>query len=241
MRLVAAFLALALAAPAAAQNARLELRPGETLLEVEARGHQQSRPDVMTISAGVVTTGASAAEALRQNSILANRMIELVRSRNVGERDVRTTELRIAPRFERRPRGEDDDPEIGRRIIGYVASNRVELRLRDLGRAPELLDALLQAGANSVQGPRFSLSNERPARLAAQRDAVRLAREEAEIYADALGMRVTRVLRVSERSRSTGDGDAIIVTGSRIPAPPIEPGEIETEVRVWVDFALAPQ
>jgi uncharacterized protein len=241
LRLVAALLALAVAAPAAAQNARLELRPGETLLEVQAEGSELSRPDVMTISAGVVTSGASAAEALRQNSILANRMIEVVRARNVAERDVRTTSLRIVPRFERRPRSEDEDLETGRRIVGYVATNTVELRLRDLGRASELLDALLQAGANNVHGPSFSLSDARPARLAAQRQAVRLAREEADAYADALGLRVARVLRVSERGRSTSDGEAIVVTGSRIPAPPIEPGEVETEVRVWVDYALAPR
>lgn len=241
MRLVVVFLALALTATgASAQNARLELRPGETLLEVEAEGVHLDRPDVMTISAGVVTTGATAALALRENSAVANRLIEAVRAHGIVPRDVRTAELRIRPRFAPRDRNAGDEEE-DRRITGYIATNTVELRLRDLTRAPQLLDALLQAGANSVRGPSFSLSDERPARLAAQREAVRLAREEAEVYAQALGMRVGRVLRLSERGRNMEAENYIVVTGSRIPAPPIEPGEIGTEVRVWVDFALAPQ
>jgi len=72
---------------------------------------------------------------------------------------------------------------------------------------------------------------------------VELARQEAETYAAALGMRISRVLRVSERSRDRGNqGDYITVTGSRVSrGPPVEPGEIDTKVRIWVDFALAPK
>lgn len=249
MRLVTRALALAfaftaVAAPgaAAAQEVSIDLAPGETLLEVEAEGVSANRPDVMTIAAGIETTGPTASEALRRNNEVANRLLEVIRSRRVDARDIRTTILRVRPQYEReRP---DDDGERERRIIGYSATNTLELRLRDLTRAPELLDALLSAGANNVSGPSFSLSEERPARLAAQRAAVELARQEAENFAAALGMRVTRVLRVSERSRDRGNeyDNYITVTGSRIgPGPPIEPGELETRVTVWVDFALAPR
>jgi hypothetical protein len=243
MRLVAGIAALVAAlgaAPIAAQNGRPELRQGETLLEVQATGVSRDRPDVMTIEAGVVTTGPTAAAALRQNSVVANRLIETVRARGVEPRDVRTTGLRVTPVFEPRS-SEDNDDEQGRRIIGYTARNNVELRLRDLTRAPELLDAALQVGANNVEGPRFSLSNDRPAILRAQQDGIRLAREEANNYAQALGMRVSRVLRVSERGRHSGSEESIVVTGSRIRLAPIEPGELATEVTVWIDFALAPQ
>jgi uncharacterized protein YggE len=228
------------ALPAAAQNAPLVLQPGETLLEVEAVGVHRGRPDLMTITAGVVTTGTTAGEALRRNSQVANRLVQTVRARGIEARDIRTTNLRVRPVFEPRPGGNDDDE--GARIIGYTARNEVELRLRDLARASELLDAFLSAGANSVEGPSFSLSNERPAVLAAKREAVRLAREEAENYGQALGMRVVRVLRVSDRGRESPRGDYIVVTGSSMTAgPPIEPGELETGTRLWVDFALARQ
>lgn len=250
MRLVTRALALGLVLGAAAgvpgaavaQEVSISLAPGETLLEVKAAGVSANRPDVMTIAAGIETTGRTASEALSRNDEVANRLVEVVRSRRVDARDIRTTVLRVRPQYERDRPGENNDQE--RRIVGYSATNTLELRLRDLTRAPELLDALLSAGANNVSGPSFTLAEARPARLAAQRAAVELARQEAENYAAALGMRITRLLRVSERSRDRGSEgqNYITVMGRRIGAgPPIQPGEIETAVTVWVDFALAPR
>ena len=240
-----AILALALigaAAAATAQNAPLALQPGETLMEVEARGIRPVRPDVMTVSASVVTTGATAREALDANSALARRLIEAVRARGVGARDVRTSSLRVMPTLSRREERTAETELREPRIIGYTAQNQVAVRVRELRDASTLLDSLIAAGANRIEGPRFSLSDDSSARAAARREAVRLARQQAETYADAVGMRVARILRMSERRRSIGnDGDQIIVTGSLVRGAPIEPGEIEVAVTLWVDFALAPR
>jgi|GEM_PF-5962352 len=75
----------------------------------------------------------------------------------------------------------------------------------------------------------------------ARRLAIAAATEEAEEYADALGMRIARVLRVSERSARSGSDGYITVTGNRSSGTPIEPGDLETQVQVWVDYALAPR
>jgi hypothetical protein len=149
----------------------------------------------------------------------------------------------VTPRFSP---GDDERAELeGRRprITGYIARNEVELRLRDLARAGQVVSDLFSAGANQVRGPEFSHSDPRPARDRARRNAVTSAQAEATAYADALGMRVSRVLRVSQRGPFEGEdqGSSIVVTGSRIAATPIEPGEISTRVRVWVDYALLPR
>lgn len=243
MRLVTLALAAAALSPgqAFAQSAApapLALGAGETLLEVEASGSDRRRPDVMTITSGVVTTGATALEAATSNAGAASRLIEAVRGQGIAPADVRTRELSVQPRFERnREPGEDAPP----RIVGYVARNTLELRLRDLGRASAIIGALYAAGANQVNGPIFALADDREALRAARQDAVAAAGREADDYAAALGMRVVRVLRVSERSARTEGGGAIIVTGSRIAAPPVEPGELETTARVWIDYVLAPR
>jgi uncharacterized protein YggE len=114
--------------------------------------------------------------------------------------------------------------------------------LRDLAKAPDLIDGLFAAGANSVQGPVFSLAEPAPAERLARRAAVEAARLEAETYAEALGMRVSRVLRVSERGEFDSDGsNYITVTGSRVRRTPIEPGELTTSIRVWIDYAMLPR
>ena len=244
MRL-AGLIALALAAApaaAAAQAVQMSLAPGEVLLRVEAQGEHYARPDTMTISAGVVTTGATSREATGANAELANRLIEALRGQGVAPGDIRTTRLRVEPQFEEReerrgairPRG---------RILGYLAQNGLSVRVRDLKRASAIVDALFAAGANDVDGPDFAHSDPLPARRAARRAAVAAALEEANTYAEALNMRVARVLRVSERGDFDEDegGNYVTVTGSRVQATPIEPGELRTEITVWIDYALVPR
>lgn len=247
MRLViAAALALAAAGlaggAAAAQSIDINIAPGEVVMKVQAEGVHWSRPDVMTVSAGVVTTGRTAREALRSNAALATRLVDAVRASGVEPSEIRTEELSVKPTLDEGDRDRADSE--GRRptITGYVAGNRVRIQLKDLARAPEIIDAMTGAGANDVRGPSFSLSNPAPAIREARRAAVAQALLEANTYAEAMNMRITRVLRVSER----GDPDAeeggdIIVTGSRIPRTPIEPGEIATTVTVWIDYAMVPR
>lgn len=234
----AAVLAVA-AASAAAQNAALELRPGETLLEVDATGTHASRPDVMRFEAGVVTTGRTAREASEANAALTRRLVDALRGAGIAASDVRTSNLSLLARFN--DRDQRSSEELEPRIVGYVARNSLEVRVRDVSRASAVLDSLVAAGGNEVRGPYFSLADDTPARRSARQQAVAAARAEAEDYAAALGMRIARVLRVSERSGRVGEGSPIVVTGSRIAGTPIEPGEIETEVRVWIDYALAPR
>lgn len=245
--IAAAALALAAAAPnaIAAQSIPIQLAPGEVLLRVEAEGSHLSQPDVMSVTAGVVTTGRTAREALAANSALAARLIEVVRESGVDPRDVETSELAVNPQFER-ANDEDndnaDDEQRVRRIVGYVARNRLHLRLRELGRAPDVIDRLFAAGANEVRGPSFSLNDPAPAVRQARRVAVAAALAEATDYADALNMRIVRVLRVSERGEfEQEEGNYITVTGGGTRATPIEPGDISIDVQVWIDYALVPR
>lgn len=248
MRLVvAAALALGIAAtPAIAQRVEITLRSGEVLLETRAEGTASIRPDMMRIRAGVVTTGKRARDALSANAVQANRVITAVRAQGVDPRDTRTENLEVSPIFDDSDRQRASDEDRAPRIIGYRARNSLQLTLKDLTKASAVIDAIFEAGANEVRGPTFGVDDE--ARYTsvvrkAREDAIRLAREQADTYASALGMRVARVLRVSERG-DLSDNDSlseVVVTGSRIAATPIEPGEIDVEREVWVDFALVPR
>lgn len=239
--LIAALALAALPGIAAGQDIAIGLAPGEVLLKVEAEGEHRSRPDLMGITAGAVTTGRTAKEALAANATRANALLAAVRANGIEPRDVQTSELSVSPQFERGNQAGNDEDGV-RRITGYLARNRIHMQLRDLGKAPEIINALFEAGANEVRGPSFGLKDPGPALKAARHAAVAEARKEAETYAEALGLRVARVLRVSERqSFESEDEGYIVVTGSRIPLTPLEPGELRTEVKVWIDYALVPR
>jgi uncharacterized protein YggE len=236
MRLVALAGALALlgaGGPIGAQTPllRSQVEAGETLLEVEAEGEHLSPPDVMEISAGVVSTGRTAAEAMKANSAVANRIAAAARANGLSPGDLRTSALSLNPAF---AEGKDDEEKP--RIVGYRAANTLNLRIRDLAAVPRLIDALIKEGSNDIDGPKFSLSDDTQARKAARQKAVGLARAQAQDYAEALGMRIVRVLRVSERQARS---ETLFQLASNN-GPPVEPGEVETSVTVWVDFALGP-
>jgi uncharacterized protein YggE len=236
---LAAALILPLAAPAAAQT--IMLAPGEVLLKVQAQGVARSRPDLMSLTAGAVTTGRTPREALAANNQLANRLVEAVRAQGVAAADVRTEELSVQPQFARS--NGDSDNQLSSRITGYVAKNSLALTVRDLSKGAGLVDALFQAGANKVEGPTFFLSDPAPARRQARQAAVAAALDQATAYAEALHMRISRVLQVSERGDvqigdALNDLPSLRSTYSR--QTPLEPGDVATQITVWIDYALVP-
>ncbi len=235
IQIVAALALTAGSAPSAAQEPP-GLRGGETLLEVEAEGVARAVPDVATFTVAVTTDGLAPPAALSANAERTTRLVQAARGAGIPDADLRTEELNVAPRYRERD-GERTDE-----IIGYRATSRLRVRVSTVARASATLAALVAAGATEVDGPTFTFAD--PARQTrdARRQAMVEARAQAADYAAALGKRIARVLRVSERRRQSGEGAEIVVTGYRNKAPslvPIVPGEQDTRVTVWVDYALA--
>ncbi len=232
---------LALAVPVAAQapSSMPVINDGETLVLVEAHGTTEVVPDYMVVEAGVVTSRATAREAVDENNRKMQRVIEALRTDGIRPSEVRTTDFAVSPRY--RDRNETE-------IVAYEVRNELWIELRDFARAGDTISALFDAGANSVSGPRFRIDpdTELVAADAAQRDAIDFARNQAERVAEQLGLRVSRVLRVSDRdirfNREYGgdSGGFIVVTGSRIASTPIEPGVMPFHVDLYIEFALVP-
>lgn len=225
------------AGPAAAQP----YRPDEgTLLQVGAEGSVDVPPDTMTVYASVVTTGATAAEALAHNNALAARLIDAVKASRLEVARLSTTNLDVNARFSGNRDDSLDNAQVPR-ILGYVADNTLEVELAQVDQAGDLISLLFEAGANEIRGPSFTLADPRPARRRAEQAAIAEARAEAESYAGALGMKVVRVVRVFDRDFRDGDDDRIVVTGSRIRPTPIEPGDVTFTAIVHVEFLLEPE
>lgn len=241
MHIVAGAL-LALPSFAAAQQTTA-LSPGETLLEVQATGEVRIRPDTALVTVGVVTTGSTAREATDANARQMTAVIAAVRGAGVAQRDVRTQQINVQPRF---ARGNQYDFEGQAQITGYVARNSAAVTVSKLATAPDVVAAAFGAGANSVSGPNLGTADPQVGMREAREEALKNARTEADAYAAGLGMRVARVIRLSERGSYVRPTSEIIVTGSRAvgappappPPPPIEGGELQRTLTIWIDYAL---
>ena len=184
-------LALLLSPLAVAQTAPMMLPGDGTLLQVSAHGESHRTPDVAEMSAGVVTQNADANTAMREN---ANRMAAVVaalKKAGVADRDIQTSSIGLSPQYNYR---ENQPPT----ITGYQASNTVNLRLRELGKAGDELDALVKQGANQINGPTFTLDKPDAAMDEARTNAVNNAQTRANLYATATGLKVRRIVSMSE-------------------------------------------
>lgn len=228
-------LAAALAIPAAAlaQNPAPVAAPADgTLLSVSASGDASRVPDVATLSAGVVTQAADANAALRANAEQMNRLMEAVRGAGIAERDIRTSDLGVSPQY-RRQDGQ------AREISGYEARNTVNLTVRDISGLGAVIDALVAAGANQVHGPHFEIGEPEAAQDEARRAALEAARSRADLYADALGLRVHRIVSISEGGGFMPPRPMMAMRAmDAMESSPVSPGESTVSVNLDVVFEL---
>jgi uncharacterized protein YggE len=210
-------------------------------VRIVGEGKASVRPDMMALSAGVVTTGATAAAALGANNEQVARLLDAVRNSGIAVRSLKTANLEVRPRFAGPDRrGVDDDGPA--RIVGFVARNTLNVELDRIATAGPLVSLMFEAGANEIAGPRFAIKDPSDARRKAERAAILDARAQADNYAAALGMKVARLARITDSNFNEGRAmNEIVVTGSRIAATPIEPGEVEVKVTVSAEFQLEPR
>lgn len=260
-----AFAALALAGNSAfaqttASVPLTPLGPNSALLSLSAEGRSRRTPDLASFNVGVVTTGTTAAEALSQNSRQMDSVISALKGAGIGDRDIQTSAVSLQPRYTYPDRDAQilaqrtGQPYVPTnqppRIIGYEGRNTVQVRVRRLGEMGKIIDTLTRVGANEINGPSFTLDQPKAAEDEARLEAVRIARERAELYARASGMRVARILSISEGAGYYPVQQSIGVTGASYappppppPAPerdaPVAPGELTVGASVSMQFELA--
>jgi len=197
------FGAAAIAAPAAAQQAAITQTIAGTRLDVSATGEVTRVPDVAIISAGVVTRSTTATGALQDAADRMARVQAALTRAGIASRDIQTSNLSLNPEY----RYENNQPP---QLVGYTATNQLSVRFRDIRNSGKILDALVKEGANQISGPNLTIDQPDAALDEARGAAVRMGRARAELYARSLGMRVVRLVSVSEG-------------GGNYPPPPMPP------------------
>ncbi len=230
-----ALLAVLLAPAAFAQQAAPpSLPPDATLLQLQVEGQSQRAPDVATIDAGVVTRDADANAAMRANATRMQAVLAALKHAGVAERDLQTASISLQPQYVY----DNNQPP---KITGYEARNSVIVRLRDMARLGDVLDALVRQGANQITGPALSVDKPEAALDEARRAAIRQARERAELYAQAAGLKVRRIVSIAETAANSRPPRPMPMRYAGIAAPeatPVASGENTLSVDLDVRFEL---
>lgn len=244
-RLALASLALLSAAslPVAAQAQAAPppvVAAGNTLLTVSASGRSARAPDLAVFTAGVASTGKTAGEALAANSADMNRVIAALKRAGIADRDIQTSNLNLNPVYEQhQPRSNQSVVQQQPKIIGYQVSNNVTVRQRNLEEFGRVIDTLVSAGANQVNGPDFQVDKPDPALDEARIEAVGKARARADLYARAAGLKVVRIVSISETGGYAPPMPMYRVQMADEAAPaPVAAGEVALNANVTVQFEL---
>jgi len=224
--LICAFLITAAApAPVSAQAAERV----EKLVTVTGEGTVAAAPDSAVIRLGVSSQGKTARAASDANAREMTVVLAAIKESGVADRDIQTTTLSLQPQYDPNKTG-------AARLIGFQANNQVTVKIRDVARLPSVLDRAIAGGANEMSGVEFIVSEQGKLLDKARIEAIADARRKAELYATAAGMKIGRVMAISE------DGSAppqrafqALRAGA---AAPLAPGEQTLRAVVTVSFEL---
>jgi uncharacterized protein len=205
-------------------------------LSIAGNAEVRVAPDAALVAAGVVTESETAAAALKANSVALAKVLDAIRSFGVEAKDLQTSGLSLEARYYR-----PDKPSPGDRprIIGYTAANAITVRVRDLAKLGEILDKATVAGANRIDGIAFVVSNQEGLLDEARRRAVADARSKADLYAQAAGFTLGKVLNLTEEGVPSPRPMARAMAAPATVAVPVEAGEMTLSVRLRVVWGLA--
>jgi uncharacterized protein YggE len=204
-----------------------------TRLDISATGEVTRVPDLAIISAGVVTRSTTATGAIQQAATRMARVREALRQAGIADRDIQTSNISLNPEY---TYVNNQPPKLN----GYTASNQVSVRFRDIANAGVVLDALVKEGANSINGPNLTIEKPDAALDEARARGIAAGRARAELYARSLGMRIVRVVSVSESGGYSPPPPMPVMMAERAQAADtkIDPGEQRLQVNLAMTFEL---
>lgn len=208
---------------------------------VSGTGKVRVRPDTANINVGVVSVAPTAAAALSKNTESMNALMKALTSNGIEDRDVQTSQFNVNPEY-RHPDPRNPEEQYSQpKITGYRVSNEVFIKVRNIKNLGKILDNVITAGANQVNGISFSVGEPEPVLDTARKNAVLEAKRKAEIYANASGIKLGRVLFVNESSAHYPQPVPMAAMRggfAEASSVPISAGEQELTATVSVGFAI---
>ncbi len=208
-------------------------------ISVTGRGEISARPDIVEITVGALSHAPTATQAAKDNSAIVARILAALTERGVAEKDVQTTQLRVAPRYNQpNPRQPAENAEFIPRIIGYEVENTVQIVVRKLDQIGAMLDAVLQVGANQVSGIAFRVEHPEKLLDEARKRAMADAKHKATLLAGEAGVVVGPPRSIEEADIQPAPPRYRMGVAMAAPSMPVAPGEEKISVTVSVVYEL---
>jgi hypothetical protein len=200
----------------------------DKLVTVTGEATVAAAPDMALIRIGVTSQGKNARAASDANAREMTVVLAAIKEAGVADKDIQTTSLSLQPQYDPNKTG-------AARLIGFAANNQVTVKIRDISQLPAILDRAISAGANEMSGIEFVVSEQSKLLDKARAEAIEDAHRKAELYANAAGMKVGRVMSISEEGAAPPPR---AFQAMRAGAAVVAPGEQTLRAVVTVSYEL---
>lgn len=212
------------------------------VITVYGKGEMITTPDIASFSFSVTEESSTVGAAQKKATDKMNAILEYIKTAGIEDKDVKTSGYNIYPRYEYR--GGTIYVPGKQYIAAYVVSQSVDIKVRDLSKAGELLSGIGEYGATNVSGLTFTMDKQDEVTREARDLAIKDARSQAEVLADALGVRLGRIVSFSESSPYQpypmyyAKAEAMGMGGDGASAPQIPTGENKTTSNVTITYEI---
>ena len=186
-------------------------------IHVTGQASAGATPDLATFTVGVNTEAETAAQAVDENSIIMNDILQVLRTApySIDEADLQTARFNVNQRFSGGAGGCGGKmygaPIPGcsdEATISYFVDNSLRVKVRNLDQLGDIMDAVLQAGATTVDNVTFGFTEDTAASLDVQahRDAVHDAHQRADWYAKSAGVTLGPLVELTQQTADVCGG-----------------------------------
>ncbi len=217
-------------------------KPEMRTISVTGTGRVSAPPTTAEINIGVITQGATAKEALAANTESMTALQGVLKESGVASKDVQTTQLNVSPQYSQPAPFQPGQPqkEFVPRIVGYQVQNTVSITARDLAKLGTLLDAVVTAGANQMNGITFQIDKPESLLDVARKQAMADAKQKAELMAGEAGVVVGLPISIRDEISAPPAPPMMgraMMSMAKSPVP-IAGGEQELSVNVHIVYEL---
>ena len=206
------------------------------------KGEVVVKPDIATVSFGVTAENLNVAKAQTEATTKMNNIIDLLKTKGVVEKDIKLTNYNIYPRYDYLQA--QIYPYTGKQTLAaYVVSQTVEVKIRDISKAGEILSGVGEFGVTDVSGLTFTVDNEEVVKDQARDLAITDAKDQAKTLAKSLGVRLVKITNFSENGNypvyyEMNKSMALGMGGADAAVPQVPMGENKITSNVSITYEI---
>ena len=174
-----------------------ELQMAKNTIQVNGKATIKVKPDIAYINASVTIENKDAKKAQEENAKITDKLKSDIRKKyNLKDEDIITTHYNVRPSYDY-----VDNKQVFR---NYVVDHNLEITLKDIQKAGEMIDSLVESGATNIYNVRFGIQDETQAYNTALQKAVENAKQKADALTHSLGVKKATPISIAEQSESQG-------------------------------------